>query len=222
MPSQVRLRIACQKNSYLDINTLKSADCLLIPSRVSHSISWVGSGFPPRSKVRQTIYARNFLRSSLFWTWRSSIIYAFPSCPRIPGVLLITNAVLCPPSFSNDTFDITKSPKLQLGAVFSSFQLQLFTCSRIKSTCAPELPLPSPWSPCHHVRQALLKASQSFAPLVFKNSGSTWSSRAQDLLTCPGLGEKNPLPMNLCKISRVPRRQLASISYKPARLPTSK
>ena len=37
-------------------------------------------------------------------------------------------------------------------------------------------------SPCHHVRQALLKASQSFAPLVFKNSGSTWSSRAQDLL----------------------------------------
>ena len=40
----------------------------------------------------------------------------------------------------------------------------------------------SPWSPCHHVRQALLKASQSFAPLVFKNSGSTWSSRAQDLL----------------------------------------
>ena len=152
-------------------------------------------------------------------------------------MLLITNAVLCPPlDLHHSQMILLTSPNRQncsLLQFWKSFQLQLFTCSRIKSTCAPELPLPSPWSPwspwspCHHGHHVTMVTMSPCQAGLTQGLPKLRSFGLQELgihlvESSPRSFEKNPLPMNLCKISRVPRRQLASISYKPARLPTSK
>ena len=71
----------------------------------------------------------------------------------------------------------------------------------------------SPWSPC---QAGLTQGLPKLRSIGLQELG------IHLVESSPRSFEKNPLPMNLCKISRVPRRQLASISYKPARLPTSK